>query len=387
MTAESNERRDGARPASSLAAVSDQGLAPGTPGIRQLLERSRAQIAAALPKHLTVERMLRVCMTAVQTTPGLMECSPLSVIGGVIVAAQLGLEIGGPLGHAYLVPYKKIATFIPGYRGMVDLARRSGAVSTVEARIVRKRDRFSYELGLNPRIDHVPYMGDLDPGPAIAVYAICKLRDGSVQFDVLSKRDVELVMRSSASAGRSDSPWSTSPDEMWKKTAIRRLWKLLPVSVERAMGPAIMAHDAHERGEAVNPVTFVDAEDLSAEPKDPPKRRTTTAAREEAPADGAGDAPEDPRGRSADAPNDRGDDDAPREERKPETKKPADPARELLRALGALRSADPEAFEHGFDLAAGAAPRLDLTKTHVDTLRVGLENATAWRKNNPRRES
>lgn len=377
----------------ALAAPDTSGLPSGTVGIRALLNRSRAQIAAALPKHVTVDRMLRIAMTAVQTTRGLLDCTPLSILGGIVTCAQLGLEVGGPLGHAYLVPYTvngvKIATFIPGYRGMVDLARRSGAVSTVEARIVHKRDRFAYALGLVPKIDHVPYMGADDPGPAVAVYAVCRLRDGSVQFEVMSARDVEHVRKRSKTAGRDDSPWQSDPDEMWKKTAIRRLWKLLPVSVEKTMAKAIEAHDAAERGEPIDPSAVfaggvdVAGEDLGAMDGDggaAPQRRT---ARREAPArEAAGrDDAREPEGEQGDQGGE-----APAEEAKPEkTAKAADPRAELVRELAALRMADPEAFERGADAPDGTAQQLNLARMTTDTLLVVKENAIAWRKAHPKR--
>ena len=360
----------------SLAPIDTSGLPAGTVGIRALLSRSRSQIAAALPRHITVERMLRVAMTAIQTTPGLLDCTPLSILGGVVTAAQLGLEIGGPLGQAYLIPYRingqRVAVLIPGYRGMVDLARRSGAVSTVEARVVHKRDRFAYALGLAPRIDHVPYMGADDPGPAVAVYAICRLRDGSVQFEVMSMRDVDHVRKRSKTAGRDDSPWATDADEMIKKTAIRRLWKLLPVSVERTMAAAIRAHDGAEMGMPVDPSAVfgggidVQPEDLGSDgPTEPtPTRRT----RREAPT------------------QDR--DEAPREERPADDIQPAeagDPRADLVEALHRIRGEDPEAFERGFGLGRGGASRLDMAGIPTDSLLVARENAATWRAANPRR--
>jgi len=204
-------------------------------GIRKLLDKSKEQIALALPKHCTPERMLRVTMTAIQQSPDLLDCTPLSVIGGVVEAAQLGLELDGILGHAYLVPFKnkktgkREAQLIPGYKGLVDLSRRSGNVSTVQARSVREKDAYHFHYGLDPALEHTP-SHEADPGGIIAFYAVCRLRDGGSQFEWMWKRQVDAIR---AQSPAKDSPaWVYHYEEMGKKTALRRLCKLLPVSVE-----------------------------------------------------------------------------------------------------------------------------------------------------------
>lgn len=358
----------------ALAPLDSQPMRAGAAGIREFLERSRSQIAAALPKHLTVERMLRVAMTAIQTTPDLQRCTPLSLIGGVVLFSQLGLEIGGPLGQAHLVPYRKrgrdgepdtwIATPIPGYRGMVDLARRSGAVSTIEAHVVKKRDRFRFAFGLRPTLEHTPYAGEDDPGPSTHVYAICRLRDGSTQYDVLTRREVEHVRKRSQAAGSEYSPWNTDPDEMWKKTAIRRLWKLLPVSVERSMEKAIVAHDAAERGEPLDPSgVLVEGSDLfsgSPEPEAPAERRTTKRAPPVSDAERTESPPQD---------------DAPPRESAPARTPPQTERGRRIAFLAELREKEPDVFEQAFQLSPGTGGRLDLARAKDADLQIGVENA------------
>lgn len=222
--------------------------------VRDLLSRSKDQIATALPRHLTSDRMLRIVMTSVQRQPKLLECEPKSLIAAVIQCAQLGLEPDGVLGHAYLVPFnnrRKNVTevqFIPGYKGLIDLARRSGLLSTIYARVVREKDIFDFEFGLEDRLRHVPSALE-DPGEMVAVYAVCKMRDGGVQFEVMRKWEIDRIRARSKSSG--DGPWVTDYEEMAKKTVLKRLCKMLPSSVERdQLHKAIGFDELHEAGKS-----------------------------------------------------------------------------------------------------------------------------------------
>lgn len=203
--------------------------------VRDLFKRGESQIKLALPKHMTVERQLRIVMTTVQRVPALLDCNPQSLIAAVMQCSQLGLEPDGALGHAYLIPFGQQAQLIIGYRGMIDLARRSGQLSTIYARAVYDRDKFVYALGDEEKITHVR-CDDGERGEMTHVYAVAKLKDGGKQMEVMSKADVDAIRKRSR-AGQSG-PWKTDYEEMAKKTVIRRLFKMLPVSVEiqRAVG-------------------------------------------------------------------------------------------------------------------------------------------------------
>ena len=209
--------------------------------VRGLIERCRGQIAMALPKHMTPERMMRVCNTAIQKTPALLDCEPRSLMGAIIQSSQLGLEPDGVLGHAYLIPFNNRKTgriecqSIAGNKGLIELSRRSGQISTVYAHAVHANDEFRYTLGLDPTLIHKPTSGE--PGDLIAVYAVCHLRDGGKQFEVLQRREIDAI-RSQSKASNSG-PWVTHYDEMAKKTALRRLCKLLPTSPELARAAAL----------------------------------------------------------------------------------------------------------------------------------------------------
>lgn len=212
-----------------------------------LLEQMKSEIARCLPKHLTPERMARIAMTELRKTPKLQECEPMSFIAAIMQASQLGLE-PGILGSCYLIPFfngktgKMECQFMPGYRGFLDLARRSGQIISLVARSVYEKDEFSYEFGLKENITHKPALNDR--GELIAVYAVALLKDGGHQFDIMSVNDIEKVRATSKS--KDNGPWVTNFEEMAKKTVVRRLFKWLPCSVE--MQKAVSLDEQQELG-------------------------------------------------------------------------------------------------------------------------------------------
>lgn len=206
--------------------------------IATLLEKNKNQLLAALPKHIQPDRMIRVTMTTLRRTPKLLSCTPESLIGSILQAAQLGLEIGG-LGHAYLVPYKKECTLIVGYKGLIDLARRSGQISAIYSHCVYEGDDFQYLLGLKPDIHHARGT-DWDPLAWDAIthaYAVATFRQGGEQFDVMARAELDAIRQ--RSRARDQGPWVTDLPEMYKKTVLRRLCKMLPSSVELQQAVAI----------------------------------------------------------------------------------------------------------------------------------------------------
>lgn len=230
------------------------------------------QIKAALPRHMTPERMARIATTEMRKVPKLRECDPMSFLGAVIQCAQLGLEPGNALGHAYILPFDKRekvggqwktvrteAQVIIGYRGMIDLARRSGQIVSIDARAVFEGDRFNCELGLDPKIEHVPDWQNpnrADPDKLRFVYAVAKLKDGGVQFDVMSRADVDAIRARSQSASKG--PWVTDYAAMAVKTVVRRLFKFLPVSIE--MQTAVGLDEMAEAGLGQNNGAVIDAD-------------------------------------------------------------------------------------------------------------------------------
>lgn len=204
--------------------------------IESLLEQMAPAMAEALPKHMSIDRLTRLTLTTIRTTPQLREASPASLLGAIMQAAQLGLE-PGLLGQCYLLPFrnnKKGITevqFIIGYKGMIDLARRSGHIQSIYAHSVFENDEFEYELGLENKLKHKPTMED-DKGKFIGAYAVAHFKDGGYQFEFMSKSEIEKRKSRSKAAGSNYSPWATDYEEMAKKTVVRHMWKYLPISVE-----------------------------------------------------------------------------------------------------------------------------------------------------------
>lgn len=198
----------------------------------------KTQISAALPKHMNADRMIRILTTEMKNIPELNQCTLQSILGSIMQASQLGLEVSSLIGHGYLVPfnkkdkvtgkYVKHCQFIIGYRGMIDLARRSGQLISLTAQAVYENDHFDFKYGLEEKLDHIPSQGDR--GAFICAYAIAKLKDGSYQFCVMFKNEIDAI-RSRSKAG-DFGPWKTDYPEMAKKTVIRNLFKYLPISIE-----------------------------------------------------------------------------------------------------------------------------------------------------------
>jgi recombination protein RecT len=198
--------------------------------------RYKLQIAKALPKHMDTEHLSRTALTEIRKNPELGKCDAISLFGAIIQCAQLGLEPGSVLGHAYLLPFRNTkenrtdVQFIVGYRGMIDLARRSGQIVSLQAHSVYEGDKFDFAYGLDEKLEHVPTSDIDNRGEMIAVYAVAKLQGGGYQIEVMWKKEVDLI-RAQSKAGNFG-PWKTHYEEMAKKTVIRRLFKYLPVSVE-----------------------------------------------------------------------------------------------------------------------------------------------------------
>jgi recombination protein RecT len=256
--------------------------------LRDLFTKSAASMNAVATRHLTPEKLTKVALVAIGKSPDLLDCDSHSILQCVMTAAQLGLDCSGVLGSAYLVPFKGKATLIIGYRGLIDLARRSGEIDTIEAHVVREKDDFEIAFGLEPKLVHVPNLS-ADPGAAIIFYAIARLKDGGRQVEVMTRAEVDAIRkRSRASAS---GPWVTDYDEMGKKTVIRRLTKTLPLTAELAS--ALAAEDEGEGfGEIIQterPPMMMPKELPAAEPEEEPETEKAPEAPPETAAPPAND--------------------------------------------------------------------------------------------------
>lgn len=205
------------------------------PSLQGLIRAMEPEIKKALPSVITPERFTRMVFTALSSNPQLKECTPQSFLGAMMQAAQLGLEPNTPIGQAYLIPYrnkeKLECQFQLGYKGLIDLAYRSGEVQSIQAHEVHENDTFEYELGLNPKLKHVPAMKDR--GAVVLYYAVIKLKNGGEGFEVMSMDDVDQFARAKSKAYKKG-PWQTDFDEMAKKTVLKKVLKYAPLKSDFA---------------------------------------------------------------------------------------------------------------------------------------------------------
>lgn len=209
--------------------------------MQDMIKKMSGEIAKALPSVITPERFTRITLSALSNSPKLCECTPPSFLGAMMTAAQLGVEPNTPLGQAYLIPYynhgKLECQFQLGYKGLLDLAYRSGEISVIQAHTVYEKDEFTYEFGLDAKLEHKPYMG-ADKGEPVAFYAMFKTKDGGYGFEVMSVDDIRAHARkySQAFAKGSSSPWQTNFEEMAKKTVLKRVLKYAPLKSDFVRG-------------------------------------------------------------------------------------------------------------------------------------------------------
>lgn len=227
--------------ANIIEKAAEKKLASGRPVTMQdYIKKMQPEIAKALPSVITPERFTRITFSALSTNPKLQECSPQSFLGAMMTAAQLGLEPNTPLGQAYLIPYRNHGQlecqFQLGYKGLIDLCYRSGEVTTVQAHTVYENDEFQYELGLEPKLRHVP--ASADRGDATHFYAIFRTKSGGYGFEVMSVEDVRShAQRYSKSFG--NGPWQTNFEEMAKKTVLKKVLKYAPLKTEFVRGISV----------------------------------------------------------------------------------------------------------------------------------------------------
>lgn len=230
-----------------------------------ILEK-RAAFAQVAPKHLNVERMIKLAQASISRTPKLAQCTVSSVLTVLMRSAELGLEPNSALGGMWLIPYENKKTGkvecqgIIDYRALVELARRSGEIAAIFAEVRCENDKWKRTLGTDPSIIHEP-AEDEDRGDVMGFYAVAKLKSGEVQFAYMTKKDVDLIR--SRSRASSSGPWVTDYNEMAKKTVLRRLCKMLPLQSQ--VKEQLSDEEAIDRGEAPGPVIDVMAEDMGHE--------------------------------------------------------------------------------------------------------------------------
>lgn len=203
--------------------------------IADLIKAMAPEIKKALPEVITPERFTRMALSALNTTPKLKECTQMSFLAALMNAAQLGLEPNTPLGQAYLIPYNNKGVmecqFQIGYKGLIDLSYRNPQMQIISAQAVYENDEFEYELGLNPKLEHRPALGER--GKVRLFYGLFKLTNGGFGFEVMSKTAMDTYAKEYSKAFDSSfSPWKSNYEGMAKKTAIKQALKYAPLKTE-----------------------------------------------------------------------------------------------------------------------------------------------------------
>ena len=195
-------------------------------GLRELLtgDQFKSQVAAALPTHLKPDRFIRVALTALTRTPKLMDCTHESFFKCMLDLSALGIEPDGR--RAHLIPYGNTCTLIIDYKGMIELAKRSGEVAMWRPMTVCEKDVFAWENGV---VSHK--VNFLEPrGKMLAVYSHVRTKDGDDDYEVMTLQECEAIKKRSKAAN--SGPWVTDYESMCLKTVMRRHSKRLTLSPE-----------------------------------------------------------------------------------------------------------------------------------------------------------
>lgn len=212
------------------------------------MQKYKSQLEMALPKHMTADRMMRLTLTEFSKNPKLQQCSSNSIFSSIIIASQLGLE-PGVNGQGYLVPYNGTCTFIPGWKGLVDLAQRGGR-SSVWTGAVYEGDEFDYMLGDSPYCRHKP-CGEFDEAKLTHVYAIGRVKDSEMPIiEVWPVRKVREHFKKTVVKALQPNHYSHKHFEAYaKKVALLQVLKYMPQSIE--LSNAMDVSSAVEQGKGV----------------------------------------------------------------------------------------------------------------------------------------
>lgn len=245
--------------------------------ISRIMHTYTPQIARLLPQHLNPERILEIAALQIRMSASLQECSDGSLMACIIESSRLGLELGGPIGEAYLVPFRdnanggrRVCQLVVGYRGFVQLGYRSPLVSDIGAALVYEGDDFDWRQGSDQFLHHKP-CGEDRPEKITHAYAEFRTRRGGYRFHVMTRTQLEKAKQLSPQGRLGKGPWIDFFDSMCLKTPMRRLWKWLPMA--RELGYASTLDEAAETGrpqmlqsEAAMLLTAIDVDGKETEP-------------------------------------------------------------------------------------------------------------------------
>jgi recombination protein RecT len=200
---------------------------------------------------MTPQQFKQIVINELKRSPKLQEAfikNPTSLFASILSCCELQLNPSQMLGEFYFIPYKDNITPILGYKGLVTLLMRSDKVKKIWSEVVYQDDDFEYELGLNPKLVHIPnHDAERNSKTFKYVYSCAKL-DDEVIFKVMSKSEIQAI--ASMSKISNDLYFNDKKDpENWmqKKTCLKQLAKLMPKSDDR-LKKAIAMDDNIEGG-------------------------------------------------------------------------------------------------------------------------------------------
>lgn len=210
-----------------------------TRALKDVIRSQWNKIEAVMPKHMDSERLYQLAISAINHEQKLLEAQPATLLSCIMKCSALGLEpsaVDG-LGRAYILPFynnkkrQMEATFILGYKGMLELARRSGQIRDISARAVYEGDVFEYEFGLEEKLVHRPSGKKREQGEKPThVYMVAHFTDSGHYMDVMTFEEIEAIRQ--RSKAKDSGPWVTDYEAMAKKSVVRRAFPYLPVSIE-----------------------------------------------------------------------------------------------------------------------------------------------------------
>jgi recombination protein RecT len=222
------------------------------------LDSNKGMIGEFTKGFMTPEAMFRMATLACARQPLLYRCTLSSILRALIDAATLRVRPGGLNGRGYLVPRKnnKVtpsvyeAHFDPGWRGLCDIARRSGVIKTIGAEAIRENDDFDFYYDPLPKLKWKRLRGGTEDRPITGAFAVALLTDGAIQIEVLESEDLAQIMNSSAA--KDSGPWQDWKGEMARKSVVKRLCKYLPVPDDYdVMERALAASDSADTGDRI----------------------------------------------------------------------------------------------------------------------------------------
>lgn len=232
--------------------------AGNTGTLMKFLEANQSQLELFARGFMKPDAMIRMALIATTKSPAILKCSLSSILRALMDSAALRVRPGGLNGRGYLVPRrnKKVnppvweAHFDPGWRGLIDIARRSGTVRAIGAEVVRAGDEFEWGYNPLPTLKWTPLRDAPKDREIIAAFAVAQLADGAIQIEVVEGADLEKIKKASAAA--ESGPWVDWASEMCRKTAVKRLSKYLPVPDDfDELDKAMALSDSADTGERV----------------------------------------------------------------------------------------------------------------------------------------